>query len=155
MEARAEEEARAEKMRIGRCGGGERRRMGGAREVGGHANEANRAPRKCLQSKEGQYPPIVGAFEERERTTEEGRRPEEEREREPAPDGAEPRAGVHETRAADATTGLSPPAEAPVVPQAQPAGTGQPWRGVPGERGSPVTAEKAGEPVSAGRTASR
>ena len=70
-------------------------------------------------------PPIVGAFAERERTTEEGRRPEEEREREPAPDGAEPRAGVHETRAADATTGLSPPAEAPVVPQARPAGTGQ------------------------------
>ena len=54
VEARAEEEARAEKMRIGRCGGGERRRTGGAREVVGHANEANRAPKKCPRAKEGQ-----------------------------------------------------------------------------------------------------
>ena len=54
VEARAEEEARAEKMRIGRCGGGERRRTGGAREVVGHANEANRSPKKCPRAKEGQ-----------------------------------------------------------------------------------------------------
>ena len=138
--------------------------VGVAEERGGELEEPGKSSampmrqierRRSVPDPRRANPPIVGAFAERERTTEEGRRPEEEREREPAPDGAEPRAGVHETRAADATTGLSPPAEAPVVPQAQPAGTGQPWRGVPGERGSPVTAEKAGEPVSAGRTASR
>ena len=121
--------ARGDPVKEGGGDGGAAVREGGstgvAEEGGGEREEPGKSasiPMRLMERRGGvseprrANPQMVGAFAEKERPAEEGGRPGEEREVEPAPKGAEPRAGAHEACAADATTGLLPPAEAPVVP---------------------------------------
>ena len=133
----------------GRAGAGDER--GGEREGGrptAPVPTRSTTRRGGVSAPRRATPPIMTVPTGREEAAEGGWGPREEEGKAPAPDGLVPRTVAAETGAAEATTVPVPPAEALVVPWAQPAGTAQPWIGVLGEREEPAMGEKEWEPIN-------